>query len=154
MKKIQVICIGDLKFKGLKEVEKMYVDKINHFTTLDIRKLKDIKIQDEEVKKKKEGQMIIDSLNKNDFVIALDQFGKKMNSVKFSQLLEDKISHFPHSIVFLIGGHAGLSKELDPYIHMKLSFSEMVFAHDLFRVLFLEQLYRAFTIIKKIKYHR
>ncbi len=98
--------------------------------------------------------MILATLDKRDFVIALDQYGKKLDSIKFSQLLEDKITHFPNRIVFLIGGHNGLSKELDPYINMKISFSDMVFAHDMFRILFLEQLYRAFTIIKKIKYHR
>jgi 23S rRNA (pseudouridine1915-N3)-methyltransferase len=154
MKKIELICIGDLKFKGLKEVEQMYIDKINYFSKLGIRKLKDVKNQDEKIKIKKEGQMILSVLEKRDFVIALDQYGKKMDSITFSHLISDKIINYPHRIVFLIGGHAGLSKELDPYINLKISFSDMAFAHDIFRILFLEQLYRAFTIIKKIKYHR
>jgi 23S rRNA (pseudouridine1915-N3)-methyltransferase len=154
MKKIDLVCIGDLKFKALKELEQKYVHKINFFTPFTIRTIKDVKSQDETLKMKKEGQMMLELLDKKDFVIALDQQGKKMNSIEFSRLLSDKISWHPARIVFLIGGHAGLSKLLDSRIDFKLSFSDMTFAHDVFRVLFLEQLYRAFTIIKGIKYHR
>lgn len=152
--KIQVICVGELKFKGLKEVEQNYLDKINFFTKCGLRSLKDIDSRDDELKKKKEGQMILELLDNRDFIIALDQYGKKLDSVEFSRFLSTKMADFPNRIVFLIGGHAGLSKELDPRIHLKLSFSDMTFAHDLFRILFLEQLYRAFTIEKNIKYHR
>jgi 23S rRNA (pseudouridine1915-N3)-methyltransferase len=152
--KIELICIGDLKFKGLKEVEKQYVDKINFFTGFNIRGLKDIKSDDDALKKKKEGLSILESIEKRDYVIALDQYGKKMDSMDFSKFLSDKMMNYPHRIVFLIGGHAGLSEVLDSHIHFKLSFSDMTFGHDIFRILFLEQLYRAFTIIKKIKYHR
>ncbi len=154
MNKIQLICIGDLKFKGLKEVEQNYLDKISFFTKFEIRCLKDVDLRDEGIKKKKEGEMIGALLDSKDFVIALDQYGKKMDSVEFSRFLAKKMSDIPNRIVFLIGGHAGLAKELDQKIHLKLSFSDMTFAHDLFRIVFLEQLYRAFTIEKNIKYHR
>jgi 23S rRNA (pseudouridine1915-N3)-methyltransferase len=154
MKKIELISVGELKFKELKELEKLYTDKINHFTAFTSRNLKDVKIQDEEQKKKKEGEMMSQLLEPKDFVIALDQYGKKMDSLKFAAYLSDKISYGPDRIIFLIGGHAGLSPALDQRIDFKLSFSDMTFGHDVFRVLFLEQLYRAFTIIKGIKYHR
>lgn len=154
MTKIELICIGELKFKGLKELEKNYRDKINRFTSFNIRAIKDIKSADENLKKRKEGQMILKLLDKSDYVIALDQNGKKMDSLKFSSYLANKLAAHPHRLVFLIGGHAGLSPELDKAIHLKLSFSDMTFAHDLFRILFLEQLYRAFSIIKNTKYHR
>jgi 23S rRNA (pseudouridine1915-N3)-methyltransferase len=154
MKKIDLICIGDLKFKALKELEQKYVQKINFFIPFSIRTIKDVKSQDETLKVKKEGQMMLELLDKKDFVIALDQQGKKMNSIEFSRLLCDKISWHPARVVFLIGGHAGFSKLLDSRIDFKLSFSDMTFAHDVFRIVFLEQLYRAFTIMKGIKYHR
>jgi 23S rRNA (pseudouridine1915-N3)-methyltransferase len=154
MKKIDLICIGDLKFKALKELEQKYVQKINFFIPFTIRTIKDVKSQDDEMKVKKEGQVISGLLDKKDFVIALDTQGKKMNSLEFSRLLSDKISWSPGRIIFLIGGHAGLSKLLDSRIDLKLSFSDMTFAHDIFRIVFLEQLYRAFTIMKGIKYHR
>ena len=154
MKKIDLICIGELKFKALKELEQHYSQKINFFAPFHIHSVKDVKTGDDEAKKKKEAQLILDLLDKKDFVIALDQTGKKMDSPEFSRLLEDKISWHPGRLVFLIGGHAGLAKSLDPHIHYKLSFSDMTFAHDIFRILFLEQLYRAFTIAKGITYHR
>ncbi len=65
--KIELICIGDLKFKGLKEVEKQYVDKINFFTGFNIRSLKDIKSDDDALKKKKEGLSILESIEKRDY---------------------------------------------------------------------------------------
>jgi 23S rRNA (pseudouridine1915-N3)-methyltransferase len=154
MNKIELHCIGDLKFKGLKELEQKYKEKINYFTSFDIRRLKDIKSTNDTLKKKKEGQMMLDVLDQRDFVIALDEHGKKMDSLRFSNYLADKLAHHPHRVIFLIGGHAGLSEELNSRINLKLSFSDMTFGHDIFRILFLEQLYRAFTIIKKIKYHR
>jgi len=154
MKKIELICIGDLKFKALQELEQKYARKINFFIPFTIRTVKDVKSNDDELKVKKEGQVIAELLDNIDFVIALDQQGKKMNSIEFSRLLSDKISWHPARVVFLIGGHAGLSKLLDSRIDFKLSFSDMTFAHDVFRIVFLEQLYRAFTIMKGIKYHR
>lgn len=154
MKKVELISVGELKFKELKELEKLYAQKINHFTAFTSRSLKDVKIQDEEQKKKREGEMMLQLLEPKDFVIALDQYGKKMDSVKFAGFLSDKLSYGADRLVFLIGGHAGLSGALDSRIDFKLSFSDMTFGHDVFRVLFLEQLYRAFTIIKGIKYHR
>jgi len=152
--KIELICVGDLKFKGLKEVEHQYTKKINFFARFGIHHLKDVTAQDDEVKKKKEGQRMLELLDKQDFVIALDEHGQKMDSPRFAAFLSEKITAYPHRIVFLIGGHAGLSELLDQRIDVKLSFSPMTFAHDIFRILFLEQLYRAFTIIKGMKYHR
>lgn len=154
MKKIELICVGNLKFKSLKELEKEYSQKIKFFTSFDIKIIKDFKIADEAVKINKETQMIKNLLDDKDYVIALDRRGKKMDSLAFAKLLSDKISWHPAGVVFIIGGAAGLSNVLDNQIDLKLSFSEMTFAHDIFRILFLEQLYRAFTIIKGIKYHR
>ncbi|UCH94304.1 MAG: 23S rRNA (pseudouridine(1915)-N(3))-methyltransferase RlmH [Candidatus Aminicenantes bacterium] len=154
MKKIELICVGDLKFKALKELEQKYLQKINFFIPFNIRIIKDIKSHDDALKLKKEGQMILELPDKKDFVIALHQTGKKMDSIEFSRFLSDKISWCPGGIIFLIGGHAGLAKSLDSRIDFKLSFSDMTFAHDIFRILFLEQLYRSFTIMKGIKYHR
>lgn len=154
MTKIELICIGELKFKGLKELEKNYLDKINHFTSFNIRTIKDLKSTDDDLKKRKEGRMILKLQDKKDFIIALDQYGKKMDSMAFSSFLAEKLTSHPYRLIFLIGGHAGLSEELDDAIHLKLSFSDMTFAHDLFRILFLEQLYRGFSIINNTKYHR
>jgi 23S rRNA (pseudouridine1915-N3)-methyltransferase len=154
MKKIELISVGELKFKALKELEKKYSQRINHFVLFTAKYLKDLKIQNEEQKKKKEGEMMLQLLGPKDFVIALDPNGKKMDSLKFAEFLSDKLAYGSDRIVFLIGGHSGLSSVLNPRLNYKLSFSDMTVAHDIFRILFLEQLYRAFTIIKGTKYHR
>jgi len=154
MKKIELICIGNLKFKELKSLEENFIKKINFFVDFKVKNLKEIKLKNEDMLMKKEGKMILESLNVKDFVIALDENGKKMNSIGFAKFLSDKISFYSGRVVFLIGGFVGLSKILNDRIDFKLSFSDMTFSHDLFRILFLEQLYRIFTIIKGIKYHR
>ncbi|MCU0288805.1 MAG: 23S rRNA (pseudouridine(1915)-N(3))-methyltransferase RlmH, partial [Acidobacteria bacterium] len=132
MKKIELISVGDLKFKELKDLEKAYIQKIGYFVDFTARSLKDIKIQDEEQKKKKEGEMMSQLLDPKDFVIGLDQYGKKMDSVKFAGFLADKLAYGSDKIVFLIGGHAGLAGALDTRIDFKLSFSDFTFGHDVF----------------------
>lgn len=154
MKKIELICIGNLKFKELKSLEESFIKKINFFVDFKVKNLKEIKLKNEDILMEKEGKMILESLNTKDFVIALDENGKKMNSIGFAKFLSDKISFYSGRVVFLIGGFVGLSKILDDRIDFKLSFSDMTFSHDIFRIVFLEQLYRIFTIIKGIKYHR
>jgi len=154
MKKIELICIGNLKFKGLKFFEEDFAKKLNFFVDFKTKNLKEVKLKNEDLLREKEGKMILESINIKDFVIALDKYGKKMDSIGFARFLSDKISFFSGRIVFLIGGFVGLSKSLDNRINLKLSFSDMTFSHDIFRIVFLEQLYRAFTIIKGIKYHR
>ncbi len=154
MKKIELICIGNLKFKKLKPLEENFIKKINFFVDFKVKNLKEIKLKNEDILMGKEGKMILESLNTKDFVIALDKYGKKMDSIGFAKFLSDKISFYSGRVVFLIGGFVGLSKILDDRIDFKLSFSDMTFSHDLFRIVFLEQLYRIFTIIKGIKYHR
>ena len=154
MKKIVLISVGELKFKELKEIEKKYLKKINHFIKLETLNLKDIAVPDEKAKKQKEGQMMVNRLEKGDFVIACDEKGKQMDSLTFANFLSKKLSYHPGRIVFLIGGHAGLSPLLNDRINVKLSFSAMTIAHDIFRILFFEQVYRAFTIMRGITYHR
>lgn len=154
MKQIELISVGELKFKALKEMEKLYSEKINHFIPFNSKIIRDVKINDEIQKKKKEGEQMLQLLDTKNHIIALDQYGKKMDSPKFAHLISEQLSYGPDKLVFLIGGHSGLSGELDNFIHLKISFSDMTFAHDIFRILFLEQLYRAFTIIKGTAYHR
>ncbi len=154
MSKIELICVGELKFKELKEIEKRYLQKINFFVKCNLKILKDVKLEDEELVRTKEAEMMLAAIVPGDFVVALDQKGKKMGSEKFAAFLSDKLNYHPGRIVFIIGGFAGLSKALEPKINLKLSFSDMTICHDIFRIVFFEQLYRALTIIKGIKYHR
>jgi 23S rRNA (pseudouridine1915-N3)-methyltransferase len=154
MSKIELICVGELKFKEFKEIEKRYLQKINFFVKCSLKILKDVKLEDEKLVRSKEAEMMLAALAPGDFVVALDRKGKKMSSEKFADFLLDKLNYHPGRIVFIIGGFAGLSPALEPKIDLKLSFSDMTICHDIFRIVFLEQMYRALTIIKGIKYHR
>jgi 23S rRNA (pseudouridine1915-N3)-methyltransferase len=154
MKNVELIAVGDLKFAPLKELEKKYGQSINYYVEFSVKILKDIKAPHEQTVREKEGEMIRKALGEKDFVIALDRSGRKMDSVEFAGFLSEKLSYYAGRIVFLIGGYSGLSPALNPRIQTKISFSDMTFPHDLFRILFLEQLYRALTIVHGLPYHR
>ena len=77
-----------------------------------------------------------------------------MDSLQFAAFLGEKISYHPGRLVFLIGGFAGFAPAVAARVNQTISFSDMTFAHDLFRIVFLEQIYRALTIIHGNKYHR
>jgi len=154
MAKLELICVGDLKFPALKELEAHYLKRIAHFSKLSTRVIKDFKIKEEEQKKKKEGEAMMALVEPRDFVVALDEKGKNLSSLEFARFLDQKLSYHPGRTLFLVGGHAGLHPQVLHRADYKLSFSPMTFAHDMFRIIFLEQLYRAFTINKGITYHR
>jgi 23S rRNA (pseudouridine1915-N3)-methyltransferase len=154
MRKVELLCIGGLKFRELKPVEQMFVKRINAHFNFSITRLKDIGLNDERLVREKEAEKIIRHLNPDDVVIGLDEGGKEMNSAEFAGLLSRQIDRARNRIVFIVGGYSGLSGTLDDYIDLKISFSRLTFSHDIFRIVFLEQLYRAITIMKGITYHR
>jgi len=154
MKTIELICSGELKFKGLQELEKKYLQNINYYVKFSVKKLKETKSKEQAFVREKEGIMFAEEIREKDFVVALDKEGKKMDSLQFAQFLGQKISYHQGRLVFLIGGFAGFAPALAAKFNQKISFSDMTFAHDLFRIVFLEQVYRALTIINGGKYHR
>jgi 23S rRNA (pseudouridine1915-N3)-methyltransferase len=154
MKTIELLCSGELKFKSLQELEKKYLQNINYFVKFSVKKIKEIKHQEEIFVKEKETAMFLKEIKEKDYVIALDQAGKKMDSPQFAKFLEQKISYHPGRLVFLIGGFAGFTDLLRQRCNQSISFSDLTFSHDIFRIVFLEQVYRALTIIHGIKYHR
>jgi 23S rRNA (pseudouridine1915-N3)-methyltransferase len=154
MKTIELVCPGELKFKGLQELEKKYLQNINYYVKFSIKNFREIRHKEEGFVKEKEGAMFLQEIQPRDYVVALDEKGKKMDSRRFAALLQEKISYHPGRLVFLIGGFAGFAPQVVARADQAISFSDMTFAHDIFRVLFLEQVYRAMTIIHGVKYHR
>jgi 23S rRNA (pseudouridine1915-N3)-methyltransferase len=154
MKTIELLCSGELKFKSLQELEKKYLQNINYFVKFSIKKIKEIKHQEESFVREKETAAFLEEIKEKDYVIALDQGGKKMDSLQFAKALGQKISYHPGRLVFLIGGHAGFTDLLRRRCNQLISFSDLTFSHDILRIVFLEQVYRALTIINGIKYHR
>ncbi|MBP9725120.1 MAG: 23S rRNA (pseudouridine(1915)-N(3))-methyltransferase RlmH [Bacteroidia bacterium] len=137
--------------KGITE----YAERLIHYTSFTLHTVEAVKktssVTAEQVKQK-EGEHILRKLSAADFLILLDDKGKEFNSVQFAAQLE-KWQLQTKSIVFVIGGAYGFSDAVYQRAQAKLSLSQMTFSHQIIRVIFLEQLYRAFTIIKGEPYH-
>jgi 23S rRNA (pseudouridine1915-N3)-methyltransferase len=103
--------------------------------------------------KKKEGDSILKKLDSSDFVILLDENGKEKSSLEFANLIQQSLNQGLKTIIFVIGGAYGFSEELYLRSNLKLSLSKMTFPHLMTRLIFTEQLYRSFTILKNEPYH-
>jgi 23S rRNA (pseudouridine1915-N3)-methyltransferase len=154
--KIKLYCIGKTNLDFVDEGIRLYQNRIAHFIDFELIYLPDIKntknMPVSELKKK-EGLLILKNIVSNDFLCLLDENGLTYSSELFAKLLEKKIDIGTKSMIFVIGGAYGFSEEIYQKADMKLSLSKMTFSHQIIRLIFMEQLYRAFTIIKGIPYH-
>jgi len=158
--KITVLCVGKIKEKFYTQAVEEYSKRLSGYCRLDIVELPDEKTPDNASEqmntaiKDKEGERILAAVKQNDYVIALAIDGKQMDSVELSQYIERLGIAGKSSIVFVIGGSLGLSKAVLDRADYKLSFSKMTFPHQLMRVILLEQVYRAYRIMKNEPYHK
>lgn len=135
---------------------KIYLDRLKHYHKISWEELPDIKKIDRkniELLKQKEGELILSKLEPTETLILLDEGGKELSSVKFAQWLNKKLIHSGGNLVFVIGGAYGFSSDVYGRSVEKLSLSQMTFSHQIIRVIFSEQLYRAFTILRGEPYH-
>lgn len=159
MLNINLICIGKIKEKYLKDAIAEYSKRLSKYCKLNITELPDEKVPDklypklEQEIKTKECNNIINHIKKDSFIIALDLQGKEFSSEEFSQKLEN-ISMENSYITFIIGGSLGLTEDLFKICNLKICFSKMTFPHQLIRVFLLEQTFRAFKIQNGETYHR
>ncbi len=133
-----------------------YVQRTKHFMTFEmevIPELKNTKNLPMEQQKEKEGELICKALQPGDVVVLLDEHGKEMRSVEFASYMEKKLANVNKRLVFIIGGPYGFSEKVYQTAHEKLSLSKMTFSHQMIRLIFVEQLYRAMTILKGGPYH-
>ncbi|MGI6108311.1 MAG: 23S rRNA (pseudouridine(1915)-N(3))-methyltransferase RlmH [Eubacteriaceae bacterium] len=157
--KIRVICVGKLKEKFFKSACEEYLKRLSAYAKVEIIELKDEKVpesySEEEIRrvKEREGQKILEKAGTYPS-IALDPNGQEMISEKFADTLEQMMLSGDSTINFMIGGSNGLSEAVLQQSRMVLSFSQMTFPHQLFRVMLLEQIYRAFKIIRNETYHK
>ncbi len=103
--------------------------------------------------KKQEAQLVLKQLQPNDFLILLDENGQQFSSRDFAKLIEGKLNQSAHRTIFLIGGAFGFDDSLYEKCQLKISLSKMTFSHQLIRLIFWEQLYRAFSILHGLPYH-
>ncbi len=157
---INIICIGKIKENFFKESIDEYSKRLKSYCTLNITELPDEKIPNNPSEKEiliikdKEGQNILNSLKKDSYIICMDLKGKQYTSVEFSNKIENISINNNSSITFIIGGSLGISDKVLNISNELVSFSKMTFPHQLFRVILLEQIYRAFKIIKNETYHK
>lgn len=147
---IKIICVGKIKEKFFLDAIKEYQKRLSKYTKLEIIELPDYNY-DKEKTIYEEGKNILSKINDKDYVVTLEINGKSIDSVELSNFIDKNISR---NIVFIVGGSYGLSKEVLSRSNYSLSFSKLTFPHQLFRIILLEQIYRAFKIIKKESYHK
>lgn len=133
-----------------------YVQRIKRYTQFEmevIPELKNTKSLTEEVQKEKEGELILKALQQGDVLVLLDEGGKEMRSVEFAEYMKRKMNTVNKRLVFLIGGPYGFSPKVYAAAQEKMSLSRMTFSHQMVRLIFVEQLYRALSILNGSPYH-
>ena len=133
-----------------------YIQRTKHFISFDmevIPELKNTKSLTMEQQKEKEGELICKAFQPGDIIVLLDEHGKEYRSVDFAGWMEKKMNTVNKRLIFVIGGPYGFSPKVYQAAHEKLSLSKMTFSHQMIRLIFVEQLYRAMTILQGGPYH-
>ena len=148
---IKIICVGKIKHSFIKEGIEEYKKRLQKFTKLEIIEINDYEYNEPNKTLKKEMEEILKHINIKDNIVILDIKGTQLNSKKFSKIIENNIAN---KTTFVIGGSYGIHEEIKQMANYKISFSELTFPHQMFRLIFLEQVYRAFKIINNQTYHK
>lgn len=154
--KITLLCIGKTDDKFIQEGIDKYVKRLKHYITFNIIVLpdvKNVKNLSEAQQKEKEAELFNKNIQSGDFVVLLDERGKEYRSLEFSLFLEKKMVASVQHMIFLIGGPYGFAEEIKQRANSAVSLSKMTFSHQMVRLFFVEQIYRAFTIMKGEPYH-
>ena len=154
--KTVLLVVGKTVEKYFIQAIEEYVQRTKHYISFDmeiIPELKNTKNLSEEQQKEKEGELILKSLQSGDTVVLLDEHGKEMRSLEFADYMKRKLNNTNRRLVFIIGGPYGFSDAVYSRANEKISLSKMTFSHQMVRLIFTEQLYRACTIIKGEPYH-
>ncbi|RPD98634.1 23S rRNA (pseudouridine(1915)-N(3))-methyltransferase RlmH [Aureibaculum marinum] len=154
--KIKLLTVGKTDDKNLIALISIYQKRLNHYIKFDLEIIPDIKKVknlSENQQKEKEGELILQRLSPTDVLILLDEKGQEFRSIQFSKYLQKKMNSGIKQLVFVIGGPYGFSDELYQKAQGKIALSKMTFSHQMIRLFMVEQLYRAFTILKNEPYH-
>ncbi len=160
MMNVQLIVLGKLKEKYMKDFSAEYEKRLSAYCKLSVIELEPIKLSDNPSRSEienslnKETQLIKAKIPKNSYIFSMCIEGKQMSSEDFSQKLQDIALTGKSNIVFIIGSSFGLSDEIKAMSDYKFSMSKMTFPHKLARIMLVEQLYRGFSIINNGKYHK
>lgn len=154
--KITFLVIGKTEESYLREGIDKYIKRLKHyvkFEIVEIQELKNTKNLTEDQQKAKEAELITKNTNNTDYIVLLDEKGTEYTSVQFSGFISKKMLSSVQNLVFIIGGPYGFDNKLQTQANEKLSLSKMTFSHQMVRLFFVEQVYRAFSILKGEPYH-
>ena len=151
---IKIICIGKIKEQYIVDGIKEYSKRMESWKGVEIVELKEFTNNNIEKVLEQEAELILDKINKEDYVITLEIEGKMIDSIELAKKIDELYTYGNTNIVFVIGGSWGLSNKVKSRSNYKLSFSKFTFPHQLMRLILMEQIYRAFTIINHKEYHK
>jgi 23S rRNA (pseudouridine1915-N3)-methyltransferase len=154
--RIKLICVGKTGKSFLEEGENHYLARLKHyvhFERIEIPDIKQVKNLSEEQIKVREGEQILSKIGLNERLFLLDENGQTFSSEKFADFLQKEFNKGGQSIIFVIGGPYGFSDEVKARAAGKVSLSAMTFSHQMVRMFFIEQVYRAMTIQRGEPYH-
>ncbi len=154
---IKIIALGKIKEKFLKEGVDEFLKRLTPYSSVEVVELAPIEIKDENLTEKvldDEGEKILALIKPAAFVVTLEIGGKMFSSEEFSAKIEELINDGVSELVFVIGSSCGLSKTVSARADLKMSMSKMTFLHQFARLILVEQIYRAFKIMKGEKYHK
>jgi 23S rRNA (pseudouridine1915-N3)-methyltransferase len=154
--KITLLTIGKTEDAYLKEGIDKYLKRLKHYIKFEITELPELrntKALSQDQQKAKEAELLFKNLSNTDHVVLLDENGVELSSQKFADMLNKKMIASVQNLVFIIGGPYGFDESIYQRANEKLSLSRMTFSHQMVRLFFAEQVYRAFTILKGEPYH-
>ncbi len=154
--KVALVLVGKTVNKHFVELIDEYAGRVKHYIGFDIitiPELKNTKSLSADQQKQQEGELILKQMQAGDHVVLLDEHGKEFRSVEFSSYMEQKMQTVNKRLVFVIGGPYGFSPDVYAKANEKISLSKMTFSHQMVRLIFVEQLYRAMTIMRGEPYH-
>lgn len=158
--KIKILAAGRIRDNYLSGTAAEYLKRLSGYGPVSVEETEELKAPqnisaaDENIIREKESEFLEEKIKDRDFVIALDRRGRAMTSEEFASYLSELFASGKNGVVFLIGGSMGLSDKIRKKADFILSFSKMTFPHQLFRTILLEQLYRAFKILRREPYHK
>lgn len=153
--RITLLTVGKTDKGWIKDGIAIYTGRLSHYVNFEIKEipeLKNVSGMTKEQIKAKEGELILKALRPDDFVVLLDEHGREYSSMEWSRKLEQMMQR-GKNLVYVVGGAYGFCKEVYDRKNDMISLSRMTFSHQMIRAIFVEQLYRAFTIINGEPYH-
>ena len=155
--KIKIIALGKIKEKYIKNGTEEFLKRITPYASLNITEINPVEIKDEALISRaleQEGEKILSYIKPTDFVITMEIKGKEFSSEEFASCLEELTNAGTQEVIFVIGSSNGIGQNVSARANLKMSMSRMTFLHEFARLILIEQIYRAFKIIKGETYHK